>query len=53
MEEAEAMLLGLHNMIDELSDAGDVPPDLKDRFCTDFVKGTGLANVRVYRRSPT
>jgi hypothetical protein len=32
VEEAEAILLGLQNMIDEVSAASELPPDLKDRF---------------------
>jgi len=31
-EEREAIILGLEKMIDELSVASEVPPDLKDRF---------------------
>jgi len=31
-EEREAIILGLQKMIDELSVASEVPPDLKDRF---------------------
>ena len=31
-EEVEAIVLGLQKMIDELLDAAEVPPDLKDRF---------------------